>query len=285
MEPNRRTAAVLALVFAAATAAQALTLVNFDAGATNLPDSYTVVGRPYAQNNATNVLLEFNTDTRLFVDGPRFYGGLHITNTGSGGTLSLFRYHQNVPPAWPNVPMVFFSTEDSSGGASYNICNVLYLWQKPDFVNLSASSGITFSPTDELRLRIAEWNEHWTGGAGALFRFVVREGTQYYISQAATNISVMPPITFVLTNFNNNSAVGFRWAPFNPTASSFDMPGGLTYSAQVFTNVTAVGWLGRGSGAYGKTFAFRSFSATGLPEPAAFICLAGLAALIRRARR
>ncbi|NLF40627.1 hypothetical protein GX586_14375 [bacterium] len=281
---KRARLSLIGVLCIAAAAAHGLTLVNFDASVSNLTESYAGLQRPLAENSLSNALLEFSTATPLFGEGPPFYGGLHVVNSVSGGAFSTFRYHQNIPPSWPNTPMVFFSTSDESGGASFNKVNVIYLWLKADFANLSANPGITFSPDDELRMTTtSDWFEDWRA-PGALFRFVVRDGAQYYVSEATTNVATMP-VTFTLTNFNNNGAAGFRWAQVNLAAASFDVPddGSLSFAAQLFTNVTAVGWMGRGAGAYYRTFGFRTFSASGLPEPAVLLCVAGLAALVRRA--
>jgi hypothetical protein len=60
--------------------------------------------------------------------------------------------------------------------------------------------------------------------------------------------------------------------------------GSLTFAAYAFSNVTAVGWIGRGSGAYYRNYGFDTFKATGelIPEPVTALGLAALLIFCRR---
>jgi hypothetical protein len=276
--------AVVSFILFAAMAANALTLVDFDASVSNFTGPYVGVQRIPVENTAAHILYTFDTGTPLFPLGSVFYGGLDVTNTGpepANGSLNSWRYHNNAPPGWPNVPMVFYSTSDSTAGTNQYVSNVIYLWLKADFTNGGALiPAITFTPSDELSVSIGTGGQWW---GNALFRFVVRDSDQYYVSEASTNFPGY--FTFALTDFSTNSAQGHRWAPYGITTYAFATPddGSLSFAAHYFTNVTAVGWMGRGNGPYFRMFAFDKFSASGIPEPAvAGLALAILAVLCRR---
>jgi len=284
MTTSARACSIAISIVIASIAVHAVTLVDFDARLNSFAPIYLDVQRTADENNRSNTLFALDITTPLFNDGPVFYGGLHMANSVTGGTFSSWRNHRDLNN-WPNKAMVFFASNDDSGGGSFNEVNVIYLWLKANFVDGDSSPGIVFVSSNELRLTTtSDWYEDWRAPA-SLFRFIVRDGGQYYVSEA-TNNAASTPVTFVLTNFSNNSAAGFRWAPVTLTGTSFDMPdaGSLTFAAYAFSNVTAVGWIGRGSGAYYRNYGFDTFKATGelIPEPVTALGLAALLIFCRR---
>jgi hypothetical protein len=69
-------------------------------------------------------------------------------------------------------------------------------------------------------------------------RFVVLNGDQWYLSEAAQNGKGL----FVLTGFNQSDQAGKRWGRFNPSAASFAIPDPLPAMAAVaFDDVRAFG--------------------------------------------
>jgi len=188
------------------------------------------------------------------------FGGINVVSVGTLGNTPYARLHNNNPPGWPNAPKVFVFSDAGSSGTNINNVNMLYLWKRSDFPGNQPSYSDTFNSSSTLSVHITD-DAGVTGGDAQETRFIVLNGSTYYISEAKATATG----TFTLTNFTNNSAAGFRWAPITLTGTSFDIPqSGLVYSAQIFGDVQAVGWIGRGSRTYTSLYAFDTFSATGL---------------------
>jgi hypothetical protein len=116
-------------------------------------------------------------------------------------------------------------------------------------------------------LDIALWSEQGDGHPAEV-HFVIRNGSQYYISEASFDPKSVGPDMgasgqpFKLADFNNSSTPGKRWASINPTSADFDLPADPHWAAVNFDNVTEIGWLGTGTGAYTRLFGFDHFDAT-----------------------
>lgn len=92
------------------------------------------------------------------------------------------------------------------------------------------------------------------------YRFVIQNGDKFYISETGnTNASG----TITLSDFVNNSAVGKRWAEFNPSAFPKSISG-LTFSSLTPDNVKSVGLYTSSYKTSGSHyFTFSSFTCNG----------------------
>jgi hypothetical protein len=115
------------------------------------------------------------------------------------------------------------------------------------FGNTAATAEFFLNVTSVVSGNLSEW------------RFLVREGMQYYLSEQS--YSGLGAFTF--SGFQNNDAVGKRWAPFNPATAGFEpIPANVVYAAKDFQNITAVGLWARTSRTTtgGANFGFSSFT-------------------------
>jgi len=111
-------------------------------------------------------------------------------------------------------------------------------WKKEDFVNGASTSAVTFGPTSSLEILDYE------GGGGdprnnwGRVRFVVRDGTQFYISEDFGEPKTTTA-SFVLSDLLNR-----RWAPYNPSAPynlRFNWASAI-FAPHTFVDITAVGY-------------------------------------------
>ena len=200
-----------------------------------------------------------------------------VAQENVGGALSMdstskdgWRLHPNKANDWPQFSSVFFSGVDTSSQANFYDVTALYIWKKVDFTGVTESATVKFNPSSILNVTIKKWVAVAKEKAKPIeFRFIVRNGTKYYISEAkySTSADVMEvsDVAFNLVDFNNNSNPGKRWAAYNPTPVSFGIPSSFDWASVDFNNVTEVGWIGQGSGCDFRLFAFGGFTATVSP--------------------
>jgi len=252
------------LAVASLKASTPATFVDFNAAnATINGGAYLTL--PISYSNGTNTG-RWNFDPSLTTPlvpatatTAQIFGGINVVSVGTLGSVPYARIHNNNPPGWPNAPKVFVMS-DAGSSTNINNVNMVYLWKRSDFPGNQPSYSDTFDSSSTLSVHITD-DSHTTGGDAEETRFIILNGSTYYISEAKAAATG----TFTLTNFNNNSTAGFRWAPIPLTSTTFDIPqSGLVYAAQTFGDVQAVGWIGRGSRNYTGLYAFDTFSATGL---------------------
>lgn len=258
----------IALLAIAGSASAAL--VDYSAAAQGLTE-----GPIYDVNNTSEMIQYFDTSTEMFVGGG-FYGGARAasydgsgvssTNNATGGVI--------VQDGWPHAEdTVFVYANDSSGGVGYQNVNMVYLWD---------TAPAAFETASSLSVNITDWQDSswYTGAYAGEIRHIIRQTGQaantYWVSEAvATGAGA-----FTLTDFNNNSTVGQRWTEITLTSTDFAIGdlSGATWSAEDFTDVESVGWIGEGSKHYSGVLGFDEYTAT-VPEPAT-IGMLGLGALV-----
>ncbi len=233
------------------------------------------------ESTATTALMRFNfsTTSAFFNTGNTqldFYGGYQesFPNAALGGIVT------GAPGlATGGFGGFFGQTGASTSNTPYAI-TTFALWQKPNFMNGGDLAGVSFDATSALNVNGGDFS-YPTG-----LRFVIRNGSTYYVSEALLRNQWAPNIGS-LSDFNNNSTVGKRWAEWAPTDTSFGVPSPGTFAAVDFNNVTAVGIVQEaGRNEYHGTFRLVSFSVDNavVPEPAA-LALLGLAGLLAVRRR
>lgn len=272
----------------------AATLIGFDVANGTAGGSYQNATRSFTTTTTSQALLEFDTTTPIFAANGQapLYGGLNVVNSATGGTMGgtsaaaqgNLRFHDNNPDGWPNVPKVFANISDSSGGVSYNNLTMAMVFKKEDFANFSAAP-VGFDSSSTLQLHMTDWHTRGSPGQPVEIRFLILEGSQYYVSEAVRTAHGAGTLSF--TDFNDNSAAGQRWAPISLSSTSFGIPASLTFGAVDFNNVLQVGFIGEGSRSYGAQFGFDSFSATGIaiPEPSKGALIIGAAGVLFLRRR
>jgi hypothetical protein len=122
--------------------------------------------------------------------------------------------------------------------------DALVVWRKDQMDLPSASATVGFGAGAAQSSMVLELNG--ISSDSALVRFVVRHHdgdgtTRYYLSEAAWDKTYAG--RFALTDFDDRSDAGKRWAVFTPSATSFAMPNAsaLTFQAKKFTDVDGVG--------------------------------------------
>lgn len=273
-------------------------IVTFDASTVTLVPPYGA-GTNYASiqrsadvNTTSQIRWNFDTTASLFSSitnplqssqGAVFYGGINEVDTGTTLSSGTVRLHNNNPSAWPNKAMVFSQAIDTSGGANACYYNAIYVWKKEDFSGLSPGQDVVqFDSTSTLNMGVQDWFGY--GSQPIDIRFVVENGGQYYLSEAKVTSA---NTALGLTDFNNNSLAGKRWAAFTPTATSFGLPTSPVYTAVNFNDVQQVGIIGQGGERYARLYGFNTFSATAnlVPEPGTLALLAFGSLAVMKVRR
>jgi len=153
------------------------------------------------------------------------------------------------------------------GGTGYPTSLDLFLvWRRDQFDGASASGPFRFGGSDASAGLRVDFTNVITDGDNE-FRFAVRDGSRWYLSEAVHRTQAVGDGHFELVGFNGSSTVGKRWAPIAPTALGFAIPEPATlgFAAHTFGDVQAVGVLyhGRRWG-YHYSVGIQKFMALGL---------------------
>ena len=246
----------IATILGSAATLQAATFVQFQAGTNQFAGAYQSAPTDYSDSKTRT--WDLDTVSPLYTSAPPIYGGMNVVNSGTSEGGSYARFHDNSPVSWPNVPEVFLYSVATA--TTVNNVNMCYLWKRSDFVGITQTNSAAFDSSSVLSVNLTSFGQQ-PGYNTEQIRFLVQNGSTYYVSEA---VKTSGTGTLSLSNFNNNSTAGYRWAPITLSGTSFDIPASLTFAAQAFTDVQSVGWIGRGSAGNANMFAFNSFSATGI---------------------
>jgi hypothetical protein len=270
-------------------------LVVFLAGlATTVVQADVVVNLEFVDGNgdsaSTTRTADTNTDTEYTIgwsdsaylidadtDGQNkaFYGAYSATSATAitdPATINSFD-----PAGTVNDRLIFQAGKSASGDQE---ARILALWDSADFLT-SGFNKFDASAGSSLTLGIHTF-ANAGGGMGA--RFVIRDGSQFYISSFST----------VETASINGTTAGLQWGAFDVADfASFDNSDAnvgmsVNFSTQTFTNVTGVGFLTEIArpNTVGPVLAVNDFQAALVPEPATLgmISLSGALLLIIRRR-
>jgi hypothetical protein len=146
-------------------------------------------------------------------------------------------------------------------------------WLKSDFLNNSTAT-ITFDTTSSLNITLQSLT------SGAEVRWMIKDGTQWYVSNAAHTSSGSKSLS-------GASLLAETWLAYDPGSSLLEPTG--TFVSHNFTDITAVGyfgWMDISSSALTTTdIIVTAFSVDAIPEPSsALLGGLGLLALLRRRR-
>ena len=217
----------------------------------------------------------------------RFFGGVEEWALDVTTTASVNTNGENVQNglASDGGDANLIDNTNGSNRRSY----ALWLWQKADFFDGSTTANLTFDADSRINVDATVNN-----GNHFRFRAVVKDGSQYYLSQTSSQTVAGSPDLSVDPSATN-------WALYNPVFNLQTNPGStsptiannggaslLTYTPRTFTDIQAVGFYSESTdniGANNRSFRWESFSASVLvPEPASSALL-GLGSLLLIARR
>ena len=111
-------------------------------------------------------------------------------------------------------------------------------WKKEDFLNSGSSNNVTFSPTSQLEILQYEGGGGVPANNWGRVRFVVRDGTQFYVSEDFGGPSAS------VASFTLTDPASRRWAPYSPSAPyniQFNASSAV-FETRSFSDVTAVGY-------------------------------------------
>ena len=180
----------------------------------------------------------------------RFYGGVNLRAFGTSAVAKASL------PAFEDSFIVNAGGSTSASGApapsddamglryqaSFSMAwNFAAVWLKPDFLSDGATTPVRFGTGSLLQISVGD-----TGGNSTLRwdlidsgRFVIRSGTQWYVSQSAMATGTGNK----LISFTADADDG-QWAPVDPAAASnlnLDLTG-ASYATRNFDDITGVGF-------------------------------------------
>lgn len=158
-----------------------------------------------------------------------FYGGLLLE-----GYYGFLAFHE--AEVWDRGAADALHSGGPTGSRGWD----LRYWKREDFLAGSAAAPVVFGPGASLELLGYAGQFGLAASNSGLVRFVVRDGTQFWISHDAGGPSPNPAADFVL-----NDPDGALWAPYAPAAPHeirFDADS-ATFVPHTFTDVTAIGYL------------------------------------------
>jgi len=224
---------IIAAGLIAATAAHADTVVNLGFVAGNGPEVDTARGRDVSNSNEYTFAW---SDSAVLFDGDtnrnqKIYGAYTVTGSGTlkAPTVKL------IDDADDSKDRIRFDAKKTADG--FQLSRTLLLWDSEDFLgtgrefNASAGSSMTIG--------INGYVNKTDGGDAYGARFIIRDGSQFYISSFTTTADASI----------DGTTVGLQWGAFNVTNwasydnDAADLGMGVTLSDQTFDNVTGVGLI------------------------------------------
>lgn len=222
--------------------------------------------------DASTPLLDASTDGQ----NKKIYGAFSATSAGITAPATI----QVLDPSTDANDRLFFGGGKSADGDQQ--IRVLGLWDDDDFL-ASGTTEFDGTTNSTLTLGISTFANSG-GGMGA--RFVIRDGTQFYVSSVET--------VLVGSTSINGATAGLQWGAFDENdfasfdSSAADVGMSVTFSAQTFSNVTGVGFLTEAARptTNGAAFAVNDFQAVLVPEPSSILLVSlALVSLIAFRRR
>lgn len=162
----------------------------------------------------------------------RFYGGELMHRYKA----SDFEYHWAEIWTWSSIQPN--DVLHSLGPARSHGWDLRY-WKREDFLSGGSNAVVQFGPSSTLELIDYAGGDARPGQNSGRVRFVVRDATQFFISEDFGGGS-NSLASFVLTDPGAH-----RWAPYNPGPPHLIQfkAADATFNTRAFTNVTAVGYL------------------------------------------
>jgi hypothetical protein len=239
------------------TVNQSYTLVDFSG--LKVPSTlytqrkFTLSGSNSTSTFSTDVNQEiFNTN----VSQNQFKGGFRIDYSPDVAKNNGMVTMRSNTDGW--MAGNYITTTDNSLAPS-KITQII-VWTKDKFLNTPTNAIVKFDNTNNSILSVNLSN---LSVQGKTFRWVIRNGNTYYLSE----MLIESIGNYQLNAFSNTSMVGKRWAVFNPNLLTIPSPM-PSFNAVNFDNVQEVGFIYEGSRTmYQHTFSMTAFSVKGLVNP------------------
>lgn len=204
-------------------------IVNFDASKMTFGGDYIDRCRAANTSGVNLYRINFDTTTPLFYSNgatgtPLFYGAFQITGT-TVDTATYARIHKNAA-SWPSK-VCYFNNQGSTNGTSVDYVNV-FMWKKAQFVGNTKSISNGFGKNSNISLNVLQIDSTGTG------RLLVKSGGVYYISQ--NTMTLTSSTTPTMTALGDS-----KWAEWNPSATSFDMPASPVYNSIPVNDIQEIG--------------------------------------------
>lgn len=235
----------------------------------------TIVGRAFSSSEPFSPPVGYAGP-----NGP-FLGASSVTRTGATGNdgyseLSVLNQGPNDSIHWH----LDTGGDDHTG-------HLLIYWDKSNFLG-------SLSTTPNLELGVGAFTISTAQASGnhadEFLRWVVRDGSQFYVSEAtvalSNNSDIVTPYS-ALVNWSAYNPVGPVGAPSLTDLQSIDFDATGPYSPHSFTDVTGLGFYVEHEAPTGPIHVhIEGFSASLVPEPSSGIfCLLGLCTLTAYRRR
>ena len=219
---------------------------------------------------------------------PAGYAGTSGTFYGGG---SVTRANSLANDGFSELTVLNQGSNDSlhwhvdTGGDSHTF-HLLVYWDKADFLNgLSTTANLGLSEGG-FSLSTSQSSGHQTD---ELLRWVVRDGSQFYVSQNTTtllNNSTFNVAYSTLTNWAALNPVDPLGAPTSSDLLSLDFNEAGPYAPHTFTDVTGLGFYVEHEAATGPIHVhIEGFGADLIPEPSSALLLFSGALLTAMRRR
>ena len=188
------------------------------------------------------------------------YGGAQFNYSATSGAIS-----QELFLGDPDSYYKTFRAASSGAVNAPTSIDLLLMWRKDQFTD-SPVTTLKFDGTTDSKFSINLTNIGGNWQYPQNTRFVIKNGSQYYISEYVANDDQTG--IKELTSFNNTSAAGKRWGIFNPTANDFFIPAVLpTFTAVDFNDVQEVGVIMHAYKTdYGNGIQFSNFTVNGISQ-------------------
>jgi hypothetical protein len=174
-----------------------------------------------------------------YPDGPNTYGTTYARGTSYRFYGGILFQHYNGPfgSQWAEVwyrdgpDRIYQSADATSDGWA------LLYWKKEDFLNGANAMTVTFDVSSTLEILNYAGADGVIGDNFGRVRFVVRDGSQFYISEISGDKTTSD-------GFRLSDPSSTRWAPYTPSAPynlKYDVVHAV-FAQHIFSNITAVGF-------------------------------------------
>jgi len=258
---KKKTIGLLGIAIGMATVSLADTVVNLDFVAGNGPEVDTARSRDVNTSNEhtyawSDSAVLFNGDA---AKNQKIYGAYTVTGAGNvdGATVKL------IDDADDAKDRIRFDAKRD--GAGLQLSRTMLFWDSEDF--LGAGRKFDASAGSSMTLGVNGYINKNDGGDAYGARFIIRDGTQFYISSFETTATASIDGTTVGLQWGAFDVA--NWASYDNDAADLGM--GVTLSGQTFDDVTGVGLIadtGRVHATGGTGFRVNDFQVALIPEPA-----------------
>lgn len=200
-----------------------------------------------------------------------FYGGFSSVVSGTAGQSRFATVIDNA-----TSDRIRIGITAGTGNSITSFAGVVY-WDKSNFLNGGSSASISLDNSSSILINVA-------AATNLRARWVIRNGSQFYVSNGTTNFTSSSSGSFSLSNA---TLMATSWDQYNPATSLTWTSGTGTVSSTALTDITGVGvyfvstnsTAGQNFNLTFDSFAFSGVLGSQIPEPSSFAVLSGLGIL------